>query len=104
ALSTLTSTSREQFYARVAVAVEDVFADSHDGHLEMLAHYYAQSRDLPKSLHYLEQAGEKAAALGAADRAAELWGRARNVAVRAGDEDAVHRLDERLATADASVS
>src|SRR5207248_2757958 len=63
ALSTLTAATREQMYARVAAAVEDVFADSHDGHLEMLAHYYAQSRDLPKSLHFLELAGEKAAAL-----------------------------------------
>jgi class 3 adenylate cyclase len=96
ALSALPPKARQELYGRVAGAVEAVFSDTIDEHLDVLAHYYARSRDLPKALGYLERAGERAAALDATDQAAELWRRARKVANRLGDSAAEGRLDERL--------
>jgi predicted ATPase len=56
ALSTLTSARTRELYARVGAAFESVYADTLDEHLERLAHYHAQSGDLPRALEYLERA------------------------------------------------
>jgi DNA-binding SARP family transcriptional activator/class 3 adenylate cyclase len=56
ALSTLTTTGRRDLYARVAGAVEELYADSLDEHVERLAHYHAQAGNLPKALEYAERA------------------------------------------------
>jgi DNA-binding SARP family transcriptional activator/class 3 adenylate cyclase len=56
ALSTLTTTGRRDLYARVADAVEELYADSLDEHVERLAHYHAQAGNLPKALEYAERA------------------------------------------------
>ena len=96
ALSTLTPTRRRELYGRVADVYEEVFAGSLDDHLERLAHYYAQSENLPKALEYLERAGARAADLSAATQASDLLGRARDVAVDLGRADVAADLDQRL--------
>ena len=85
ALSTLTPATRRELYGRVAAAFEELYADSLDDHLERLAHYHAQSGNLPAALEYLERAAERAAELGADTRAAELAERARRLARDLGD-------------------
>ncbi len=56
ALSTLTAASRRDLYGHVAAAFEELYAESLDEHLERLAHYHAQSGNLPKALEYAERA------------------------------------------------
>jgi class 3 adenylate cyclase len=85
ALSTIPPAARQERYGEVAAAFEEVFSGSIGDHLEVLAHYYAQSRDLAKALDYLERAGEKAVAAGATAQAEEMRSRARKVAKRIGD-------------------
>jgi class 3 adenylate cyclase len=96
ALSTLTRSSRRGLYGRVAVAFEELFADSLEEHLELLAHYYGRSDNLPKALEYLERAAEEAVRLKADYQAVELWRRADKVAVELGDVEAQARIGERL--------
>jgi predicted ATPase/class 3 adenylate cyclase len=98
ALSTLTPARREELYGKVAAVFEEVYAGSRDEHLEILAHYYARSRDYAKALEYLELAGEKAVSLNATDRARELWERAGKVAAKLGDDAAQQRLAARAAS------
>ena len=61
ALSTLTSSRRRALYAEIAVAFEEIYADSLDEHLERLAHYHAQAGTLPKALEYAARARSVAA-------------------------------------------
>jgi hypothetical protein len=56
ALSTLTAARRREQSARVAAAFERVYAGSLEDHLERLAHYHAQSGNLPRALEYAERA------------------------------------------------
>jgi class 3 adenylate cyclase len=96
ALSTLPTGTRRELYGRVATAYEDLFQGSIEEHLERLAQYYAFSRNHLKALDYLERAGERAAAAGAIDEAAEMWRRGLKVAERSGDTAAKQRLEHRL--------
>jgi predicted ATPase len=97
ALSMLPPPRRRELYGSVAAAVEMLYADSLDEHLELLAHYYRRSDDLPKALDYLERAAERAVALDAAGHAVELMEAALDVALRLGeDQPAVKRLNRRL--------
>jgi predicted ATPase len=96
ALSTLTPARLQELYGRVAAVFEELYADAKDEYLEMLASYYARSRDLPKALEYLERAGARAASLDANEQAVELWKRAREVATKLQDQNAERRITERL--------
>ncbi len=96
ALSTLPEAARRELFGRVAETAELMFADTIEDHLELMAHYFARSHDLPKALDYLELAGEKAAARGASEQAAALWRRASKVARRMGDAEAERRVAARL--------
>jgi predicted ATPase len=96
ALSTLTRSSRRELYGRVAAASEELFADSLEEHLELLAHYYGRSDNLSKALEYLERAAERAAQLNAGFQAAELWRRAGRIANELGDAAAEARIAARL--------
>jgi class 3 adenylate cyclase len=98
ALSTLTPARREELYGRVAAMFEEFYGNSLDDHLEMLAYYYAQSRNLDKALEYLEQAGARAASLNGKAQAVELWNQARKVADRLADQAAGERIAARLAS------
>ncbi|MGH3035291.1 MAG: AAA family ATPase [Gaiellaceae bacterium] len=84
ALSTLTPVGRRELYGRIAAAFEEVSGGFLDD-LERLAHYYAQSEDLPRALECLEQAGAQAADLGAEERALDLRRRAQTIAARIGE-------------------
>jgi class 3 adenylate cyclase len=96
-LSTLTPGRRRELYGAVGTAFETLFAGSLDDHLEVIAHYFARSRELGKALDYLERAGEASAALGAATRAQELWRRALKVAAKIDDPAAARRIDAKIA-------
>jgi class 3 adenylate cyclase len=97
ALSTLPEAARRDLFGRVAEAAESMFADTIEEHLEVMAHYFARSHDLPKALDYLELAGVKAAARGASEQAAVLWRRALKVTRRLSDGDGERRIGRRLA-------
>ncbi|MHB1242328.1 MAG: BTAD domain-containing putative transcriptional regulator [Gaiellaceae bacterium] len=56
ALATLTPVARRDRYARVAAGFEEVYGASLDDHRERLAHYHAQSGNLPRALEYAERA------------------------------------------------
>ena len=60
ALATLTPVARRDLYARVAAAFEEVYGASLDDHRERLAHYHAQSGNLPRALEYAERARGRA--------------------------------------------
>ena len=97
-LSALPSVRRRELYGAVGAAFERLFSTSLDDHLEILAHYFGRSDNLPKGLHYLERAGQRASDLDAVPRATELWGRGRQLAERLGDAEAEQRLRARLAS------
>ncbi len=96
ALSTLPPARLQELYGRVAAVFEQLYEGAKDEYLEMLASYYARSRDLPKALEYLERAGARAASLDANEQAVELWRRAREVATRLEDATAERRITEQL--------
>jgi class 3 adenylate cyclase len=96
ALSTLTPARLQELYGRVAAVFEELYANARDEYLEVLASYYARSRDLKKALEYLERAGARAASLDATDQAVELWTRAQRVAGKLEDAAAQQRISERL--------
>jgi hypothetical protein len=96
ARSTLTQARRAALCARVAAVFEDLFADSLDERMEMLAHYHAQSGNLSKALDYLDRSAERAESWGQREEAARLWQRALRVAERMDDHAAAARLRERL--------
>jgi predicted ATPase len=96
ALSALTPARRQDLYGRVAAVFEELYAGARDDYLEVLAHYYGRSKNLPKTLEYLERAAERASALSGASQAVELYARAQKVAERLGDADAEQRIAERL--------
>jgi len=76
ARATPTPERREALFARVAEAFEEVYADSLDDRMEVLAHYHAQSGNRPRALADLERAGDRAAGLGQPAEATRLWERA----------------------------
>jgi class 3 adenylate cyclase len=96
ALSTLTPPRRQELHGRVAAAFEELYAGSLDGHLDRIAHHYAQSGNLARALECLETAGDNAAALNASTEAATHWERARSLADRIGDRAASERLSRRI--------
>ncbi|MBA3366544.1 MAG: AAA family ATPase, partial [Actinobacteria bacterium] len=96
-LTTLPPARRRSLYGAVGVAFETLFSDSLDDRLEVLANYFARSDDLGKALDYLERAGERAVALDAPERTAQLWRHAARIAEELGDPAAEQRVRERLA-------
>jgi hypothetical protein len=96
ARSTLTQARRAALCARVAEVFEELFADSLDERMEMLAHYHAQSGNLSKALDYLDRSAERAESWGQRDEALRLWQRALRVAQQMDDPAAAARLRDRL--------
>ncbi len=95
-LSTLPPGRRRELYGAVGAAHETLFADSLDDNLEVLAHYFSRSHDLPKALEYLERAGGKASEFDAVAQAGELLGRALKVAEKLENPEAQQRVQRRL--------
>jgi hypothetical protein len=75
---------------------EELYAGSKDEYLEVLASYYARSRNLEKALEYLERAGGRAVSLDASTQAVHLLKRAREVATKLQNADAEQRIGEHL--------
>jgi class 3 adenylate cyclase len=96
ARSTLTQARRAALCARVAEVFEELFADTLDERMEMLAHYHAQSGNLSKALEYLDRSAERADGWGQRDEAVRLWRRALRVAERMDDPQVVERLRHQL--------
>jgi tetratricopeptide (TPR) repeat protein len=83
ALSMLLSDRRKRMHLLVATAIEELYADRLAEHYETLAHHYDEGEDWAKALEYTEKAAGKAAAAFANLDAAELYGRAIELASRA---------------------
>jgi len=96
ALSTLPRARRRDMYRGVAAAIERIYGDSLNAHLEELAYYNARAGDLSRSLWYLIQAARNAAAIGASTRAVELWKRASDLAEKTDDVDAQRQITREL--------
>jgi class 3 adenylate cyclase len=96
ARSTLTQARRAALCGRVADVFEELFADSLDERMEMLAHYHAQSGNLSKALEYLDRSAERADGWGQREEAIRLWRRALRVAERMDDPQAAERLRQQL--------
>jgi predicted ATPase len=82
ALSTLTAERRRDLHGRVARGFEEVFADSLEEHLELLAQLYARSDELETALEYLVRAAARAEEFDAGAQAVELRRRADKVKAR----------------------
>jgi class 3 adenylate cyclase len=100
-LSTLPPGRRRELYGAVGAAFETLHADAIDDHLEVLAHYFSRSHDLPKALEYLERAGAKASELDAVVQAGELLGRALKVAEKLENAAARQRVQRHLSELEA---
>jgi hypothetical protein len=77
--------------------MEERHADQLEESLEQLAFYFYRSAEPATALEYLQRAAERAEGLEAFERAQSLWTRARRLAERIEDEEAIARFDDRLA-------
>ena len=59
AYESLLKQRRREIHDRIAIAVEDVYADRLEEHYEILAHHYERSGNAAKAIDYLMLAGEK---------------------------------------------
>src|SRR5262249_7260562 len=96
ALAPLTRARRRDMYRGVAAAVERLYGDALNQHLEKLAYYNARAGDLSRSLWYLIQAARRAASVTAYDQATELWNRAADLAEKTDDPDAQRQIAREL--------
>jgi class 3 adenylate cyclase/predicted ATPase len=51
---------RKQLHERIGAAIEALYANSIEDHLDVLAHHYSRSGDVPKALEYHERSGRQA--------------------------------------------
>lgn len=86
ALSTLTPERRRELHGRVGDALEALYADTLDDHLELLAYHFGRSDQLEKAFRYLTRAAVRAEELDAAPQATELRRRAEKVKARLGEK------------------
>jgi predicted ATPase len=98
ALSTVPPQRARELYGRVASAFEEMYAETVEDRLELLAFYSYRSDAPEKALRYLERAGKRAAGIDAPKQATELWGRALRIAEKLGDPQSEDRLTEMLAS------
>ncbi|MGN6102210.1 MAG: ATP-binding protein [Devosia sp.] len=90
---------RREFHARVAAAIETLFADDIEEQAHRLGQHYALAGNDQKALEYYEMAAEVASNLGADDESAEHYARALSAADRLGDASAAARLRAKQAFA-----
>ena len=67
---------RKLLHERTGKAIEDIFANQLDDHLDELAHHYSRSANLDKAIEYLKLAGERAYRRSDLNEAAEHQARA----------------------------
>ena len=68
--------ARSELHGRVGAALEALYPGRADEIVQDLAEHYAKSPDRDKALHYLERAGDRAAALFAYEAAGQFYARA----------------------------
>ena len=83
-------------YRGVAAAIERIYSESLDAHLEQLAYYNARAGDLSRALWYLVDAARRATAVRAYEKATELWQRAAELAEQTDDVDAQRQIAREL--------
>jgi class 3 adenylate cyclase/predicted ATPase len=90
---------RKPLHERTAQAIEALFADQLDDHLQELAHHYSRSGNAGKAIHYLRIAGEQAARRCAHEEAASLFNAALEMLTREpeGQERMRREIELRLA-------
>jgi predicted ATPase len=96
-LSTLTSSRSRRVYGLVGEALERSEQGETPHFLERMAFYFYRSDSPERALPYLEKSGARALSLGAESQAVQLWRRGLKVARRIQDEEAIKRIDDRLA-------
>jgi class 3 adenylate cyclase len=96
ALSPLPRSRRRDMYRGVAAAIERIYSDSLDAHLEQLAYYNARAGDPSRALWYLVHAARRATAVKAYEQATELWQRAAELAEQTEDVDAQRQIAREL--------
>jgi predicted ATPase/class 3 adenylate cyclase len=101
-LATLPQARRRELYGRVAHAYEELFADSLEERLELLAFFYYRSNEPGKALEYLWKAAGKAFELHANAHAEELLNRGKKVAAKLDDPAAAAMIEQRLRGLDSS--
>ena len=73
---------RKPLHERTAQAIEALFADQLDDHLQELARHYSRSGNAGKAIHYLRIAGEQAERRSAHEEAASLFNSALEMLAR----------------------
>ena len=94
-LSTLVRSRRREIFGQVAAAAERAVATDPDGHVELLAYYYARSDNSAKALCYQERAAEKALRVGADTEASVRLRAAAQLAKQLNDDEAARRITAR---------
>jgi adenylate cyclase len=82
--------ARAELHARAGAALEALYPGRADDIVQDLAEHYAKSPDRPKAIHFLERAGDRAAALFAYDAASAYFQRAADL-LSPGEADALAR-------------
>jgi class 3 adenylate cyclase/tetratricopeptide (TPR) repeat protein len=84
---------RRALHERTGAAIETLYAEGLDDHLDELAHQYRGAGNLEKAIEYLSRAGEQAAAKGADSGAVAQLGAALELIAKQPD-DRINRLQE----------
>jgi len=71
--STLLKRDRSELHGQIGEAMETVYADRLEEHVELLARHYAWSSRLDRALHYLILAGQRAAQVYATEQARQHY-------------------------------
>ncbi len=87
AYRTLLRDRRKNLHRVIGAAIEELYAERLAEQVEMLAHHYYEGEAWEKALHYLERAGDKAAAAYLNEDALDYYARALKVCERAGPEN-----------------
>jgi adenylate cyclase len=75
AYDSLLKRDRRAYHRQVAQALEHLFRDRIEEQVNLLAHHWDQAREPERAIHYLGQAGDRAARLSANEEAAEHYRR-----------------------------
>jgi class 3 adenylate cyclase/tetratricopeptide (TPR) repeat protein len=81
---------RKELHARIGAAIEELYADRLEEHVEELSYHFTRGEVWAKAAQYARQAGDRAVALCLDDKAEEFYGRA---------FEALRRLPETAETA-----
>ena len=64
---------RKELHERIGQAIETLYPDRLEEHLEILAHHYSRSDNIDKALEYLDRANQKAIKVSAAEEAVSYF-------------------------------